>query len=115
MTLGGPEMQVSAWFFLFPEHPQFLIRVRIKAHLCIHDLIKSEPALSPGEHPRIDMASYLVALEAVTNCGEMWLCVHLPLFPYPSTTVFTPLLMEQVYTSSSWVLGSIHDLRPLPT
>lgn len=112
LTLGGPEMQVSAWFFLFPEHPQFLIRLRIKAHPCIHDLIKSEPALSPGEHPRIDLASYLVVLEAVTNCG--FVCISLS-FPIPLPLYLLPSWWNRCTQALPWFYAPsmIWDLSPL--
>lgn len=101
LTLDSPEMIVSGLFFLFLDHPQVLIRLWIKANICIHGPLKSEPTLPLVEHSRTDVGAIFSDVGGSHSCVEMWLCVHLPPFPYPSTTIFTSFQMEQVYTSSS--------------
>lgn len=87
-------------FFLIADHSHFKFVSELKAQPCLCDPVSSKPAWPPHEHLEVTWALYLAVKEAVTSCVEMWLCVPLPLFPYPSPTVFTPSLVDQVPTSS---------------
>lgn len=59
----------------------FLIRWWFKACLCIHDLISSEPALPPGEHPGGDRA---IIFCSVGGCHQLCCNVGLCLCASPS-------------------------------
>lgn len=99
--LGWSRNESLCVFFLIPDHSHFQLLCGLKAQPYICDPVSSEPAWPPGEHLEVTWA--LLVFSRV--CGShplCWnrLCVPLPLFSYPSTTVFTPCLVVQVPTSS---------------
>lgn len=108
ITLDGPEMKVFVFFFLIPDHSHFKLLCGLKAQPYTCDPVSSEPARPPGEHLEVTWA--LLVFSRVCGSHQLcWnrLCVPLPLFPYPSTTVFTPCLVVQEPTALPWLIQSL--------
>lgn len=103
LTLDSPEMKIFGLFFLFSDNPHLQLDCELRhIYAYVIRLIVSQPYLLVSTL-EVTWAWCLVVQEAVTDCVKMWLCVHLPLFLYPSTTIFTPFLMDQVSTLFSLV------------
>lgn len=79
----------------------FLIRWWFKARLCVRDLISSEPALPPGEHPRSDRA---IIFSSIGGCHQLCWNVGLCLCASSSLSFATTF----IYSFSSG--SSVHKI-----
>lgn len=123
---------VLKWNSLCYSHSwpsSFLIRWWFKACLYIRDLISSEPALPPGEHPGSDMA---IIFSSVGGCHKLcWnvaLCIsaspslsfchyiYLLIFQWIKCAQALPWMFRSLLLSSThplWTHSELFFLKPL--